>query len=122
MFRSRATRPDSESTTLLDLGCSSNSSWKSPFIIERCCEPVSTCLLTNTQLSGIALRHCSTTRWDMSKISVASNTALAFWARSNHERLFLRGRHWADSLGRHCFETILINEPLRDGWFHEAEI
>src|SRR5580692_1893833 len=83
---------------------------------------VSTCLLMNTQMSGIALRHCSTTRWDMSKISVPSNTALAFWARSNHERLFLRGRHWAGSLGRHCFETILINEPLRDGWFHEAEI
>jgi hypothetical protein len=50
-----------------------------------------TCLLINAQLFGIALRHCSTTRWDMCKISVPPDTALALWARSNHERLFLRG-------------------------------
>src|ERR1700687_212905 len=82
----------------------------------------STCLLSNTQLSRIALRHWCATRWDMSKISVPANTALALWARSNHERLFLRGRHWGGSLRSHCFETILINEPLRDGWVHETEI
>src|SRR5579872_6280431 len=58
----------------------------------------------------------------MSKISVPSNTALALWARSNHERLFLRRCHWADSWRRHCFETILINQPLCDGWLHKAEI
>src|SRR5207244_4047678 len=72
---------------------------------------------------GIALRYCSTTRWDMSKISVPSNSALALWARSNHERLLLRRRHWAGSLRRrYCFETILINEPLCDGWLHKAQI
>ena len=94
------------------LGCSSYSS----------CQPVSTCLLVNAQLSRIALRHCSTTRWDMSKISVPSNTALALWARSNHERLFLRRRHWTGSWRRRFFEAILINEPLCDGWLHKAEI
>jgi len=57
----------------------------------------------------------------MSKISIPSNTALALWAGSNHERLFLRGFYWEGSLRRH-FETILVNEPLRDGWLHEAEI
>jgi hypothetical protein len=83
---------------------------------------ISTRSLSNTQLPRITLRRYCTARWNMSKISVSSNTALALWARSNYERLFLRGRHWAGSLRRHCFETILINEPLRDGWVHEAEI
>ncbi len=55
------------------------------------------------------------------KISVPPNTARALWAWSNHERLFLRGFNWEDSLRRR-FETILLNEPLRDGWIHEAEI
>src|ERR1700674_970125 len=85
-------------------------------------ELVSTCLLMDARMSGSSLRDCSTTRWDMSKISVPSNTALAFWARSNHERLFLRGGHLAGSLHRYCFETILVNEPLCDGWVHKAEI
>src|SRR5579864_7375006 len=58
----------------------------------------------------------------MSKIPVPSNAALALWARSNHERLFLRRRHWAGSRRRRRFETILINEPLCDGWIHKAEI
>src|SRR6266704_2463488 len=91
----------------------------------NCCAVVrlaSTCLLINTQMSEIALRHRSTTRWDMCKISVPSNTALALWARSNHQRLFLRSRHWAGSLRRHRFETILINEPLCDGWLHKTQI
>ena len=57
----------------------------------------------------------------MSKVSVPSDAALALWARSNHERLFLRGLYWEGSL-RCCFETILVNEPLRDGWIHEAEV
>jgi hypothetical protein len=42
--------------------------------------------------------------------------------RSNHERLFLRRRHWAGWQRRRRFETIHINEPLRDGWVHKAEI
>lgn len=59
----------------------------------------------------------------MSEISVPSNIALALWTRSNHERLFLRRRHWAGSpRRRYCFETILINEPLCDGWLHKAQI
>jgi hypothetical protein len=92
------------------------------FILQEGREPISTSVLINPQVSGIALRHCSATRWDMPKVSVPSNNAFALWARSNRERLFLRGCYWAGSLSRYCFETILINEPLRDGWVHEAEI
>jgi hypothetical protein len=91
-------------------------------VIAALLQAVSTCLLVTVELSGVGLRHGCTTSWNMSKISVPSNTALALWASSNHECLFLRSRHWAGSLRRHCFETILINEPLRDGWVHEAEI